>query len=47
MAEQIAIWISGVIAFLIIAPIVKWYVEGKEEMEAMDAEERGEDDVDR
>ena len=44
MIETIEIFLAGVVAFLILAPLTKWYVEGKEEMEAMDAEERGEDD---
>ena len=42
MMDTILILLSGIAAFLILAPLVKWYVEGKEEMD-----EGSEDDVDR
>lgn len=43
MLDVIAILLSGVAAFLILAPLVKKYCEWKEEMQA--DEEGGEDDV--
>lgn len=40
MLDTIIILLSGIAVFLILAPLVKWYVEAKEEMQ-----ERSEDDV--
>jgi hypothetical protein len=42
MLDTIIIFLSGIAVFLILAPLVKWYVEAKEEMQEGGAD----DDVD-
>ena len=39
MIEARAILLSGVAAFLILAPLVKWYVEAREEMQEWEDED--------